>query len=326
MKIGSLKIDGRYIAAPLAGTSNPVYRRLCRKHGAAYTVSEMISDKALHYNNARTKEMCAVFEDERPTSLQLFGSEPETMAEAARYLTEYTACDMIDINMGCPVPKVVKNNGGSALMKDPDLAAAIVQAVKASTDRPVTVKIRAGWDERHITCASFAALMEQAGADAIAVHGRTRSQMYSGCSRNEYIRQVKQAVSVPVIGNGDILTVSDADRMFAETGADAVMIGRGLLGRPWFLQQLNLHDQGIEMPDPGWSERLDGLLDYADRLGAYMGEHTAVAMMRGMSGWYVTAMPYSASLRQKLASADSLSQMRDLVEEYRAFLRASNEE
>lgn len=324
-KIGSVELANRFVAAPLAGTSNPVYRQLCHDFGAAYSVSEMISDKALHYNNARTYQMCATSENEHPVALQLFGSDPVTMAEAARYLAEHTDCDMIDINMGCPVTKVIKAHSGSWLMKNPELAYEIICAVKENTDRPVTVKMRAGWDREHISCAELARLAEKAGASAVTVHGRTKGQLYSGKSDNRYIRMVKEAVSIPVIGNGDVRTVDDAKRMFEETGCDAIMIGRGLLGRPYFLKELNTVFSGGTYTPPSYEERLNLAYDYAQKLCAYENEAVAMRMMRSMAGWYITALPYAAQYKDRLCRMESLSQMKEILREYQNLLDTLSE-
>ncbi len=323
LKIGNVSIDVPLAAAPLAGISNPVYRAMVRSYGAGWTVSEMISDKALHYGNKRTREMCATARDEHPVALQLFGGDPVTMGEAAEYLTVHTDCDMIDINMGCPVTKVIKAHAGSWLLQHPDIAKDIVRAVREHTDKPVTVKIRVGWDLKHINCAEFAALMAEAGAAAVTVHGRTKAQLYDGVSDNSYIRMVKEAVSVPVIGNGDIKTVEDAKRMLAETGCDAVMVGRGLLGRPFFMQELRCALSGQEYTEPTVYERLDLCLDYAGKLCAYCGERRGMQMMRSMAGWYIAGMPLAKAVRAKAATVNTYAELAVILQEYRQALAAS---
>ena len=320
-EIGNITLKGRVAAAPLAGISNPVYRTMCHDYGAALCVSEMISDKALHYKNARTQEMCDIFPGEHPVSLQLFGSDPVTMGEASRWLTENTTCDIIDINMGCPVPKVIKSHAGSWLMQYPDLAYDIMKAVKDNTDRPVTVKIRAGWDKEHINCDVIAKLAEKAGLSAVTVHGRTRGQLYAGKSDNIYIRMVKEAVRIPVIGNGDIRTVQDADRMLEETGCDMIMVGRGLLGRPYFIEELNCHFENRLWHEPSYEERLDLLLEYTEKLCEYMGEYTGICMMRGMASWYLTGMPYGAQYKNRLTNVKNTTELRKTVEEFRILLK-----
>ncbi len=316
-KIGNVTIENRIVAAPLAGISNPVYREMNHDYGAGLVVSEMISDKALHYQNARTFDMCRTSEREHPVSLQLFGGDPITMGEAAKYLTEHTDCDIIDINMGCPVPKVLKAHAGSYLLNHPDIASDIVRAVKDNTDRPVTVKIRAGWDKEHIVCAEFAKKMEEAGADAIAVHGRTKTQLYQGQSDNAYIRMVKEAVNIPVIGNGDIRTVEDVHRMYEETNCDAIMIGRGLLGRPYFIKEILAEEAGMPYQEPTDGEKIDLCYAYAEKLCAYEEEYTGIHMMRSMAGWFLFGMPYAARYRERLSHVNSLSDLKEVLDDYR---------
>lgn len=316
-KIGNVTIHNRIVAAPLAGISNPVYREMNHEYGAGLVVSEMISDKALHYQNARTFDMCCTSEHEHPVSLQLFGGDPVTMGEASKYLSEHTDCDIIDINMGCPVPKVLKAHAGSYLLNHPDIAYDIVRAVKDNTDRPVTVKIRAGWDKEHIVCAEFAKKMEEAGADAIAVHGRTKTQLYQGHSDNTYIRMVKEAVRIPVIGNGDIRTVEDVKRMYAETNCDAIMIGRGLLGRPYFIKEILANEAGIPYQEPTDSEKIDLCYAYAEKLCAYEEEYTGIHMMRSMAGWFLFGMPYAARYRERLSRVNALKDLKEVLGDYR---------
>ncbi len=320
-KIGSVTIENRIIAAPLAGISNPVYREMCRNFGAGLAVSEMISDKALHYQNKKTQDMCATSKDEHPVSLQLFGSDPETMAEASAYLTKNTDCDIIDINMGCPVNKVLKAHAGSYLLQYPDLAYDIMKAVKDNTDRPVTVKMRAGYDQSNITCVEIAKLAEKAGLSAITIHGRTRSQMYSGSVNYEYIKAVKEAVSIPVIGNGDIQSVEDAQRMFDETKCDAIMIGRGIIGKPFFLKELNAYFNHEEFILPSYMERLDMLEEYTIKLVAYCTEKKAISMMRGMGSWYIAGMPHAAKYKNQLSQCNTLEDVKNTIAAYREVLQ-----
>lgn len=317
MRIGTVELCSPVIAAPLAGISNPVYRLVCHEAGAGLTVSEMISDKALHYKNERTFDMCRVLEEEHPVSLQLFGGDPDTMAEAAEYLSENTTCDIIDINMGCPVPKVLKSHAGSYLLKEPDLAVAIAKAVITHTNRPVTVKMRAGYDSEHIIAPELARRLEDVGVSAIAVHGRTRAQLYRGTSDNRYIRMVKEAVTIPVFGNGDIRTGSDAVRMIKETGCDGVMVGRGLVGKPWLIQEICSAMNGEPVESVSYETRILACKTYAEKLCAYEGEHTGISMMRGLASYYLDGMPYAAKVRAQCAQCDSLEELNSILDTYR---------
>ena len=300
-KAGNVTIENQVVAAPLAGISNPVYRQLMHDYGVGLSVSEMISDKALHYENARTFDMCRTFPDEHPVSLQLFGNDPNTLAEATEYLCTHTDCDMIDFNMGCPVPKVLKAKAGSYLMAHPEEAFAAVSAIVSASDRPVTVKMRAGWDMQHINCVEIAQLCEKAGAAAIAVHGRTKTQLYSGTSNNEYIRMVKQAVSIPVIGNGDIHCGNDAKKMMEETGCDYIMVGRSVRGNPWIFRDLLDAWEGRPLqPAPGLEEKKQMMLRQFRDLAELKGEYRAVRQMRGITGWYLKGVPGSAALRGRI--------------------------
>ena len=257
MRIGNIEITGRAALAPMAGVTDAAYRRLCAEFGAAYTVTEMVSAKAIPYSYEKTARLADTSGDRGPVFLQLFGSDPFDFGLAARKAAESGPAG-IDINMGCPVPKVAGNGAGSALMKDPSKCAAIVAAVKRNTDLPVTVKIRAGWDKDHKNAVEVAKACEEAGAAAIAVHGRTKDQMYMGQADWDIIRQVKQAVQVPVIGNGDVRCVQDAVKMMADTGCDMVMIGRGALGNPWIFREINGYfSSGLRiMPPPTLAERI----------------------------------------------------------------------
>lgn len=324
--IGKISIANQIVAAPLAGISNPIYRKMNHDYGAGLVVSEMISDKALHYENKRTQDMCRTVEGEHPVSLQLFGGDPETMAEASSYLTEHTDCDIIDINMGCPVTKVIKAHAGSYLLQHEELAEEIARAVVTHTNRPVTAKIRAGWDKEHINCVEIAKRLENAGVSAIAIHGRTKSQMYEGKSDNTYIKMVKDAVSIPVVGNGDIRTVDDAKRMLEETHCDAIMVGRGILGRPFFLKELVAGLEGNEYIPPTFEERLELAKKYGQELCAYEGEYVGIRMMRSMASWYIAGMPYSAEFKNKLSYIESYQDMENILDDYKKVLERVNEQ
>lgn len=315
-KIGNVSIHNQVVAAPLAGISNPVYRQKCHDESAGLVCSEMISDKALHYKNKKTEEMCRVLEGEHPVSLQLFGSDTETLAEATEYLCAYTTCDVIDFNMGCPVTKVIKAHSGSDLMRNEERAIACVKAIVEHSNRPVTVKMRAGWDPSHINAPELAKAFEEIGVSAIAIHGRTRNQMYEGKVHLEYIKAIKEAVSIPVIGNGDIRSVEDAKRMLEETKCDAIMVGRGFLGRPYFVKELICGLEGIPYVEPNFEEKIHACLDYAKQLSQYDGEKLAMKKMRGMATWFLRGLPHSAYYRNELARIQTYQQLQDILDAY----------
>lgn len=316
-KIGNVEIDNQIVIAPMAGISNAAFRSICKKFNAGLICAEMVSDKALFYDNIKTLKMTQVLEDEHPMSLQLFGHDIDSMVYAARLLDKQTDCDIIDINMGCPVNKVIKANAGSALMKDVDHASAIVKAVVEAVDKPVTVKMRAGWDVNHINAVELAQRVEKAGASAVCIHGRTRSQMYEGKADHTIIKQVKEAVSIPVIANGDIKTVADMQHMLAYTGCDAVMIGRGVLGDPWLIKQcVDYLKTGQYSKDITYHERFVLAKEHAQKLVALKGEYVGIREMRGHAAWYLKGLPSSHTMKAKLANMTSYKELENLFDIY----------
>lgn len=314
MKIGNVTLEGRAILAPMAGVTDAVFRKLCRDFGAAYTVTEMISARAMEYNDKKTASIADLSQDNRPVFLQLFGDDPFTLGLAAGKVQVFSP-DGIDINMGCPVPKVAGNGAGSALMKQPEKCAAIVRAVKKNTDLPVTVKIRTGWDLEHINCVEVAQRCEEAGADAVCVHGRTRTQMYEGKADWEMIRKVKEALSIPVIGNGDVVDAQSACKMLDETGCDMIMVGRGALGNPWIFRQINayLTDSCRILPGPGLAERLLVMKRHMDALCQLKGENRGMREARKHVGWYLHGMKGAAEFRRKAGELSTLEDLDRLI-------------
>lgn len=318
MQIGEIKLAAPLALAPMAGITDLPFRLICRRLGCGMTVSEMVSAKGLLYKNVKTTEMLRIDDGERPTAIQLFGSVPEELAEAAR-MVEAGGADMIDFNMGCPVPKIVNNGEGSALMKQPQLAHDILAAMVKAVKIPVTVKFRAGWDDSNRNAVEIAKAVEAAGVSAVAVHGRTRQQFYEGKADWGIIAEVKQAVKVPVFGNGDIFTVEDGLRMLAETGVDGLMIGRGADGNPWIFRELAAVLRGEERPAaPSLQERLAQAAEHLDMLIDYKGEHISVKEMRRHISAYLKGLPHAAEFRGRFHKVDTREQFMELLAEYAA--------
>lgn len=314
LKIGNVILENNVMLAPMAGVTDLPFRLICKEQGAGLLCMEMVSAKAVHYNNKNTEALMEIHPEEMPVSLQLFGSEPEVMAETAARIEERPFA-ILDINMGCPVPKVVNNHEGSALMKDPKLAGEIIYAVSHAIQKPVTVKIRKGFDEDSVNAVEMAKIAEENGAAAVAVHGRTREQYYSGKADWDIIRQVKEAVHIPVIGNGDVTDAVSAKRMLEETGCDGIMIGRASRGNPWIFREINSYlDTGIIPERPTKQEVCDTILKHARLQLEYKGEYTAVREMRKHVAWYTTGYPHSAKLRQLVNEIETIAELEESIQ------------
>ena len=306
--IGNVQLNGRVVLGPMAGVTDFAFRAVCRAQGAALTTTEMVSAKALVYKDEKTKALLYLPADEHPAAAQIFGHEPEVMAEAAPMALELSGADILDINMGCPVGKIVKAGDGSALMRDPELAGRIVEAVVKAVDKPVTVKFRKGWDGGSVNAVSFARVLEQAGADAVAVHGRTRAQMYAGRADWDVIREVRQAVSIPVIANGDVLAPEDAAHILRCTGCELAMIGRGSFGNPWLFAQGQAAIEGRALPPlPPLAVRIALAEEEIGTLAARIGERRACMEARHRLPWYLHGVPHSACYRQELVHVETLA-------------------
>ena len=312
MKIGNFQISGYAALAPMAGVADRAMREICREYGAAYCVGELASAKGISLNDKKSASYLSVNESERPYGSQLFGCEVESMVEAAKQ-AEAHGPDFIDINMGCPAPKVaVSSGGGSALMKTPDLAARIVEAVVKSVNVPVTVKMRAGWDDTSKNAVLLARLVESAGAAAVTVHGRTRVQMYAPPVDIDIIREVKSAVKIPVIGNGDIDSPKAAAEMYEKTDCDFIMVGRGAMGQPWIFQQINAYlSEGVILPDPPLEKKMLTLIHQVERMREYKGEKIAMLEARKHTAWYMKGLKGAAALRRM---AGNITKMDDIFE------------
>lgn len=317
LTIGNVTIDNNMILAPMAGVTDLPFRLLCKEQGAGLLCMEMVSAKAILYNNKNTELLMAIDPREVPVSLQLFGSDPDIISEMAKKIEERPFA-ILDINMGCPVPKVVNNGEGSALMKNPMLAAEIVRKTARAIKKPVTVKIRKGFDDSCVNAVEMAKRLEDAGAAAIAVHGRTREQYYSGKADWDIIRQVKEAIQIPVIGNGDIDSPQAAEAILKETGCDGIMIGRAAQGNPWvFSSILQYLDHGVIAEKPTTDEVCDMILKHAKLQAQCKGEYIGIREMRKHVAWYLAGFPYSAKLRKRVCAVEHFSELEEMVEEIR---------
>jgi nifR3 family TIM-barrel protein len=324
--IGNIEIKNKVIIAPMAGVSNIAFRTIMKEFGAGLVYAEMVSDRALNYRNEKTMKMIRVVDEERPLSMQVFGSDKDSIVKGAIIIDQESNCDIIDINMGCPVSKVVKNHAGARLLLEPEKIYEIVKAVVENVKKPVTVKIRSGWDSNTIFAVEIAKLCEKAGAKAIAVHGRTRVQMYTGKADWDTIKKVKEAVNIPVIGNGDVLTPEDALRMIEETNCDAVMIGRGVLGNPWLVKQtVEYLETGKYNKNIHYKEKIKHLINHMNKLIELKGEKIALLEMRSHAAWYVKGLRGATYVKREISHLSTKEELLELFDRYIEYLEKDPE-